>query len=164
MTKEEDCTIGIIKSQAPSLQSLSTTQRGNRKEESIGVGKSHATRTTTWVEQVPHDIRTGMTGPVCHTGKLIEYQKYDYLGQILTVHDHEVGGPREFAYDESGNLVVRRDPDGFELQFSYDEDNRLVKVLDRNGDYELILNLDGLGRPHFAERLSGARWPANLEL
>jgi RHS repeat-associated protein len=50
-------------------------------------------------------------------------------------------------YDEAGNLVIRRDPDNFELKFSFDDDNRLWKVKQYEGDYELTLKLDDLGRP-----------------
>jgi len=80
-------------------------------------------------------------------GKFVENKKYDYLGKVLTVVDSEIPGAKHYIYDEAGNIVLRRDPSGFELQISYDDDNRLWYVKDSTGYYELTLNLDGLGRP-----------------
>lgn len=80
-------------------------------------------------------------------GKLIEFKKYDYLGKVFSVIDSEMTGSKEFVYDEAGNVLFRRDPDGFELTFHYDDDNRLDYIVDGSGDYELNLTLDDLGRP-----------------
>ena len=83
-------------------------------------------------------------------GKTIEYKKYDYLGQPLTIKDSEQNSSQEyqFVYDETGNLVLRLDPDGFGLIFDHDDDNRLWHVKEINGgQYELTLILDALGRP-----------------
>lgn len=79
-------------------------------------------------------------------GKQIKY-KYDYLGRVLSIEDSEIPGVKECIYDEAGNIVLRRDPDGFELNLTYDNDNRLWHVKDSNSVYELTLNLDNLGRP-----------------
>jgi YD repeat-containing protein len=80
-------------------------------------------------------------------GKLVEYLKYDYRGRVLSMKDSEVEGTQEFVYDEAGNLIVRKDADGFLLEFAYDNDNRLEKIADSSGDYQLSLTLDDLGRP-----------------
>ena len=79
-------------------------------------------------------------------GKLVEFKKYDHDNRILSIKDSEIRGTKEFIYDEAGNLVTRRDPDGFELKFSYDDNNRMQKVKGLSGNFELSLTLDNLGR------------------
>ncbi len=80
-------------------------------------------------------------------GKLVNYRQYDYLGRIFSVDDSELSGIKEILYDDAGNIVLRRDPDGFELGFEYDDDNRLWHITDKTGEFELTLTLDVLGRP-----------------
>lgn len=80
-------------------------------------------------------------------GKLVDYKKYDYFGRILSIVDSEILGTKEFLYDEAGNIIIRRDQDGFELYFDYDDDNRLKSVNDASNDYKLVLTSDDLGRP-----------------
>ena len=80
-------------------------------------------------------------------GKLVNYRQYDYLGRLFSVDDSELSGTKEFLYDDAGNIVLRRDPNGFELGFEYDDDNRLWHIRDKTGEFELTLTLDILGRP-----------------
>lgn len=81
-------------------------------------------------------------------GKSVEYD-YDYFGQPLKVRDSDISELKEYmyVYDEAGNLIHRRDPDDFEIELNYDDDNRLENVKDSIGNYELYLELDDLGRP-----------------
>jgi len=80
-------------------------------------------------------------------GKLVNYRDYDYLGQVFSVDDSELFGTKEFLYDAAGNIILRRDPDGFQLSFKYDDDNRLWHIIDKTREFEITLILDTLGRP-----------------
>ena len=79
-------------------------------------------------------------------GKQVKYHLYDFHGRVLTVEDSEIG-TRISVYDEAGNIILRRDPGGFQLEFIYDNDNRLWKVEDSTNNFLLDLTLDSLGRP-----------------
>jgi RHS repeat-associated protein len=96
-------------------------------------------------------------------GKTVEYENYDYQGRVLSIKDSEIKPqtPKQFAYDEAGNLVIRRDQDGFELHFSFDDDNRLWRVTQHKGDYELTMDLDCLGRP---KELSDTDMHPNMDI
>jgi YD repeat-containing protein len=72
-------------------------------------------------------------------GKRINFKKYDYQGQLLTVSDSDIPGDSDFVYDLNGNLVFRRDPDGWELTFSFDADNNLTGVSDSSGAYASLI-------------------------
>ncbi|WP_166286517.1 RHS repeat domain-containing protein [Candidatus Nitrosotalea sp. FS] len=80
-------------------------------------------------------------------GKSVSYEEYDHLGKPLTVSDSEIPGKTNFVYDEAGNLILRQEPNGFQLCFTYDKDNRLTDVQDTDGNYAISYQLDDLGRP-----------------
>ncbi len=93
------------------------------------------------------------------SGKRIRYRFYDYLGRCFTMSDNELGD-YEFIYDKMGNITYRRNPEGFELVLTHDEDNRLEYVENITKDFVLDIKLDSLG--HIDTLTDGDKWDPSI--
>ncbi|MEV0475952.1 RHS repeat-associated core domain-containing protein [Streptomyces prunicolor] len=86
------------------------------------------------------------SGAPANPGKRLRLA-YDPQGRRVRVDDSEAGGATRYTYDAAGNLLSRVDPDGYELHYSYDARNVLVRVHDTLSAVDLTFTVDGAARP-----------------
>ncbi|MBA7567449.1 hypothetical protein ES708_09161 [subsurface metagenome] len=96
-----------------------------------------------WIQYPPWS--DGVTNNI--PGKKIEFQKYNYFGNILTILDSEYPTKSiEYTYNEAGNVKLRRDSSSFELMFEYDDDGHVNLIKDSSHNFLLDMQLDSMGR------------------
>jgi len=67
---------------------------------------------------------------------------YDSIGRKLSASDSELAGPYQYTYDLAGNLLSLVNPFGLEMEYVYDDCNRISRLNDTGGNLDIRFKRD----------------------